>query len=296
MGVAYHGLGYRDIVINKNGKIKSKGRVSDKMALEDGMSLSLIPIGNEYVWVVYESYLPHRPYKSGYIVGRLQTVHIYDKNYKKIMTLPDNVRALYGTGENLIVKIMYANPQKYLITSLRELIESGTKIDEKIIIPEERNSSKHDLFVTKGLIFSSSNSMDTHNRMFEESHQSNHTLFVTKDLVFSSYDGINIYNRSSGDLIKTINSKHLNYPEYFVEADKILYLVGSQGYGISAINLETLEYRKIMDGDHECGIAVINNEIILMHKGRLVGSAKEIMNKNETMLMYKGGLRYKDVW
>jgi hypothetical protein len=239
-GVVLHKrYGYFPAVIEN---LNVKGQ-KEKIRIDSARDLKIIQIGNDYIWVACEQYPDGRKViETGDDTydDDTKAVHIYNKSMKKILTMQDNVRSLSGAGDDLLVFVKFI--YNYAIVSLEQLIESGGKVDKIFKLPEGASIP----------------------------------ACATKDKIIFRGDDFNmlICDRSSGNLIKTIKfEKYQDVPFHFILSGKTLYWIDDLGCSVFEMNLETLDYRRITDKPRS-GLAVIGNEVILMHKRRLIRPLK----------------------
>ena len=136
----------------------------------------LIPIGYDYIWSIKEKY-PDAPRGKSTDLGEdyYKALHLYDKDMKKILTMQDDVSDLFGAGEDLVVYFKFSDD--YAVVSLKQLIDSGGKVDKALKLPVPRHK-----------IFS--------------------PPFAFEDKVFFDYDNmLHVHSKSSGGLIKSVDFK-----------------------------------------------------------------------------------------
>ncbi|MDR2697106.1 MAG: hypothetical protein LBB40_01360, partial [Holophagales bacterium] len=96
---------------------------------------------------------------------------------------------------------------------------------------------------------------------------------ITKENIIYAMDyTIYVHNKKTGELIKVVELDFV-IPDIFILSNETLYWLGSGGNGVYEMNLHTFEHKAITYKP-QSGIAIMNNEIILMHKGRLKKTLK----------------------
>jgi hypothetical protein len=256
-GVALYGhFAYHAAVI-ENDKIKSlekrpeawSGYISDKVrqiveeAALEVRSAEIIPIRrdnyiNDYIWVIYEKHPGGKLIETSLGRDEHKAVHIFDSNMKKILTMQDDVQKLHQAGGDLVVTFKFR--EDIAVVSLKQLTDSGGRIDKTKTI-KLSNPWCWSYCITQ------------------------------ENIIGTSHGTMYVFDKQNGELIKVIEL--IDYPLFFILSNETLYWLAFDGRGVYEMNLYTFEYKLITDKE-QSGIAIMNNEIILMHKGRLKKTLK----------------------
>jgi hypothetical protein len=246
-GIAHYAIEGYNIGYVKNNKIESL----NKFDLNIGEKFKLIPYENEYILVSWiNDPALHLNFKYDNDINGT-TKCIYDKDMKKILRLENNVKYVTGSGNDLTV---FFKDRTYAIMSLQQLIDSNAKPDISFKLPYLDSDDQINPYPIHSC--------------------------VTGDKVVLCYNSADIFgfyilDRLTGDLIENKSFDFKGFPliNFFITSGDTLYWVDYSGE-IYKMNLKTFEYRRIVYSDG-IGIAVIDNKIFAIRKGRLIKELKD---------------------